>query len=700
MMETHEETRERGAHLRDYWRILWDGRFTVLATFTVIVTVGILATFLQTPIYLASATLEIHARAQKVAPVADVSQIGTTEMGWSAEERYFKTQLEILKSRDVAQRAFDSLGLKEHPMFKGREDPVALFARMLEIDPVAETGIVKLSMMGSDREQVAAWVNAVADAYVQRNMDQAVQATRTAVDSLLQEMEPWRKRLQETQDKKFQYARDKKVFVPDVQRKSYDERLSQLEKEFTTTQLHRLQLEAVFQKISEIDRAGGNYQVIPQVAEDQVLRDLNKQRIDLETEQKRLLVTFKPGHFKVKEVTSELDKLKQKIDSETERIISAIRTDYSLTQDREKDLKNAIEATKIEALDVSEKSSGYTMLETEETESKRIFDLMTGRIKEVDLNASLIRNNVSVLDHALVPQRPEKPKKILNLALALILGIGLGIGLVFFLEYIDTTVRSVDAIERDFDLRVLAVVPSNTPEASSSVSEAFHTLRMGVQMGSRDGERRVVLVTSAAPGEGKTTVAVSLARALARGGDRVVLVDADLRRPSVHASLGMEATPGLSNHLSGQDGPTGYRSLLQPGDVPGLSVIPSGPLPPNPPELLTTGAFSSLLGSLKSECDWVILDSPPAVGLADALLLASASDMVLLVIRHAATDRDLIRRALGSIRRANGSILGAVLNGVDLSRTDARTPYDAIAHAVRPAGKSAQAASRRRPAAL
>src|SRR5262249_2386064 len=150
------------------------------------------------------------------------------------------------------------------------------------------------------------------------------------------------------------------------------------------------------------------------------LRDLNKQRIDLETELKRLLVTYKPGHFKVKEVSSELDKLKQKIDSETERIISAIRTDYSLTQEREKDLKAAIDGTKDEALAVSEKASGYTMLETEATESKRIYDLMTGRIKEVDLNASLIRNNVSVLDHAIVPQHPERPKKVLNLLLSIV----------------------------------------------------------------------------------------------------------------------------------------------------------------------------------------------------------------------------------------------------------------------------------------
>jgi capsular exopolysaccharide synthesis family protein len=698
-METTAGTGQRAAHLWDYWRILWGGRTTVAATFVVVVTVGMLATFLQTPIFRATATLEIHARAQKVAPVADVSQIGTTEMGWSAEERYFKTQLEVLKSRDVAERAFESLGLRDHPRFREREDPVGMFQRLLEIDPVMETGIVRLSMEGPDQKQVAAWVNAVADAYVQRNMDEAIQATRAAIDALLQELEPWRRKLQETQERKFRYARDQKVFVPDVQRKSYDERLAQLERDYTSTQLHRLQLEAVFQKIGEIDRAGGNYQVIPQVAEDQVLRELNRERIQLETEQKRLLVTFKPGHFKVKEVTSELEKLKQKIDSETERIISAIRTDYALTLDREKDLRNAIEGTKIEALDVTEKSAGYNMLETEAAESKRIYDLMTGRIKEVDLNAALIRNNVAVLDHAIVPQHPERPKKVLNLALSVLLGLGLGVGLVFFLEYVDTTVRSVETVERDLDLRVLAVVPDEGPEAPAAV-EAFHTLRMGVQMAGRGADRRVVLVTSASPGDGKTSVALGLARALARSGERVCLVDADLRRPGIHAALGLPSAPGLTDHVAGEEGSAGFRAYLKSAGTAGLSVLTCGPLPPNPPDLLTAESFASLLGSLKAEFDWVVLDSPPAVGLADALILASVSDAVLLVIRHGATDREMVRRSLAAIRRAGGTVAGALLNAVDLSRSDARASYGAVHYAVPRPGDAGRPATRRRPAAL
>jgi capsular exopolysaccharide synthesis family protein len=699
-MERQGETRESEIHLRDYWRILWGGRYTVLATFVIIVTVGVIATFLQTPIYRAHARLRIQARAANVAPVKDVSQIGTTDYGWSAEDRYFKTELEVLQSRDVAARAFERLGLDEHPRFREMEDPVAVIAAMLQIDPIDETNMVDLYMESPNAEEAAAWVNAMGDAYVQRNLQKARTRTRAALDGLLSEIDQKRENLEKTQKEMFSYAREHKVFVPEVQKRSYEERLSQLEKDHTTAQIHRLQLEAVFQKIKEIDDTSGNYQVIPQVAEDQILRDLNKQRIELETEYKKLLVSYKPGHFKVKETASELDKLEQKINLETERIISAIRTDYSLTIEREKDLGHAIEATKIEALDVTERVTAYTMLQTEAEELKRIYDMITGRVKEVNVSAALTQNNTWVVDYAMAPLHPSRPKKILNFALAVFLGLSLGVGLVFFLEYIDTTVRSADAVERTLGVKILTVVPTERPQVTAAVNEAFHMLRMGVQLASNEGERRVILITSATPGEGKSTVSVALARGLARGGEKVCLVDADLRRPSLHTVFSIASAPGLSNHVSGGEGPKSLRSYIQEGDVPGLSILPCGPLPPNPPELIATERFASLINDLKAEYDWVILDSAPMVGLADGPLLASMSDMAILVIRHAATDRDLARRAVADIERVKDLLIGAVLNDVDITRSDARSSYGAVYYPVPRVKKPEPAASHRRPAAL
>ncbi|HET6372525.1 MAG TPA: Wzz/FepE/Etk N-terminal domain-containing protein, partial [Candidatus Polarisedimenticolia bacterium] len=318
MRETQED--ERQAHLRDYWRTIWGGRWTIGAVFVVVVTIGILATLVQTRIFRASATVEISPRAQRVVKVDDVSQIGTTGFGWSAEDRYFKTQLEIIKSRDVAERAFDRLGLKENSIFAVAGDPVAAFMARIEIEPTPDTHIVTVSMEGPDPKAVTEWVNVLVESYVDRNIENANRATGDAIGALVKQMEPLREKLQSSEQEKFRYAREKQVYVPESQKSAYDERLASLEKDFTTNKLKRLELEAVFKKIEDIDRAHGDYTVIPQVAQDDILRALTKERGDVESEQKKLLVTLKPGHFKVKENEATLAKLGQRIQSETNRI--------------------------------------------------------------------------------------------------------------------------------------------------------------------------------------------------------------------------------------------------------------------------------------------------------------------------------------------------------------------------------------------
>ncbi|HEY3175138.1 MAG TPA: polysaccharide biosynthesis tyrosine autokinase [Candidatus Polarisedimenticolia bacterium] len=702
-MSRDQSDSEKQAHLRDYWRTIWTGRRTVATVFVVVVTVGVIATFVQTPVYRASATVEISPRAQRVVKVDDVSQIGTTGFGWSAEDRYFKSQLEVLKSRDVAERAFNKLGLKDNAFFNGLKDPVAGFMGRIEVEPIPDTVVVTVSMEGPDPREVTRWVNELVESYVSRNLEQAAQATSGAIGSLLTQMEPLRDKLVAREQEKFRYAREKQIFNPETQRASYNERLSSLEKDYTETKLKRLELEAVFRKIEEIDRSNGDYYVIPQVAKDDVLRGLTKDKGELEAEQRKLLVTFKPGHFKVRENEASLGKLTQRIQTETTRIISAIRTEYVLAEEREKDLGTEIQRTKEEALTVSEKSSTYNILQTESEEAKRIYDLVAQRAKEIDLNSGLLRNNLALLDRAIVPSNPVRPRRLINLAVSMLMGFGLGIGLVFFLEYLDDTVRGAEQISREFGLATLAVVPRRREGdlgAERVMGEAFSSLRTGLQFSSLNRERRVVLITSAGPEEGKTLSAVMLARALARGGEKVCLVDADLRRPSVHRLMGLDPSPGLTNYLAGQDVPGSSRGFIRGGGPGEPSVITSGPQPPSPAEMLTSLRFASLVKELKESHDWVILDSPPAGGLTDTVLLAARSDMVVLVTRQGRTGRDVLRRALEAIRTANPNIAGAVLNDVDLSRAENRDLYYP-SYDPRAAGNSAgEPKSRRRTAAL
>ncbi len=692
---------ERQAHLRDYWRTLWTGRRTVAAVFVVVVTVGILATVLATPIFRATATLEINPRTQRVVKVDDVSQLGASGMGWSAEDRYFRTQLEVLRSRDVAERAFNTLGLENHPLFAGSRDPVARFMARLEVDPTPDTLVVAVSAEGPDPNDAARWVNAVADSYVSRNFEQASRATSDAISALLAQLTPLRENLLTREEEKFKFARDQQVYVPEAQTSAYNERINSLGKDYTATKLMRLELEAVFRKIEEIDREKGDYSVIPQVAKDEVLRALQSERGELEAEQRKLQVIYKQGHQKVQENDAALTKINQRIQSETGRIISAIRTEYALAESREQDLAGELQSTLEEALAMSKKASTYDILKGESVEARKVFDLVMQRVKEVDLNASLLRNNLELLDRARAPQSPVRPQRMINLAVSMLMGLGLGIGMVFFLEYLDNTVRGADQLERDLGLAVLAAVPRRTPEAEPAMKEAFSSLRTGVHFSSMARARRVLLITSAAAQDGKTTVAVHLARAMARAGDRVCLVDADLRRPAVHTAFGLDASPGLTNVLSSADAAgLSWRSVVRQGSASEPSVISSGPLPPSPSELLASERFGALIKDLRQAYDWVIVDAPPAVGLTDPVLLAAQTDMVVFVARQARTDRDLLRRAIDIVRTANPTIIGVLLNDVDLRRTENRELYHPAYDPRSPGTAETTTSAGRRSAAL
>ncbi|HKY32637.1 MAG TPA: polysaccharide biosynthesis tyrosine autokinase [Candidatus Polarisedimenticolia bacterium] len=690
---------ERQAHLRDYWRIVWAGRRTIGSVFVIVVTIGILATYLATPVYRATATLEINPRTQRVVKVDDVSQIGATGMGWSAEDRYFRTQLEVLRSRDVAQRAFESLGLDGHPLFQGTGDPVARFMARLDVEPTPDTLIVSVSAESSDPADAALWVNHVAESYVRRNFEQARRATADAIAALDEQMKPLREKLLSREAEKFDYARSQQVFVPDTQKLAYNERLISLGKSYTETKLRRLELEAVFRKIEEIDRAGGDYFVIPQVAKDDLLRGLLSERGEIEAEQRRILVSLKPGHTKVKENEAALQKVNQRIQAETSRIIGAIRTDYALAESKEADLDSEIRRTYDEALTMSQKSSTYDILNRESEEARKVLDLVMQRLKEVDLNASLLRNNLDILDRAIVPTSPVRPRPMINLIVSVLMGLGLGVGLVFFLEYLDDTIRGVEHLETELGLTVLAVVPRRSEASEAAVREAFSSLRTGVQFCSMSRARRVLLVTSPGPEEGKSLTAFLLAGAMARAGERVCLVDADLRRPSLDRLAGLPAGRGLSHHLA-DPAEVPLRSVVRGGGPGEPHVITAGALPPSPAELLASERFGLLIGELKGSYDWVIVDSPPAAGLADAVLLAAQTDMVLLIARQSRTRRDALRRAAEAVRAANPNIIGAVLNDVDLRRAENRELYYPAIRSRAAAAPAPEPPVRQRPAAL
>src|SRR6266571_5031533 len=492
---------KRDVHLLDYWRTIWRGRWTVLSIFVVVVTLVAVGTFTQKPVYRGIATVEINPQSRKVSPVADVAEMGTGSYGWLGEERYFNTQYEIIKSRDVARRVFDRLDLYNHPLFKGESDPVDSFAHMIQVDPVKDTGIVEIGIEGGDPTEVQTWVNTVAEAYVERNLALSVEATSRAVKALLSEIAPLREKLEDTQRDSFEFAQKANLFVPENQQK---------------------------------------------IRNDKVVQELYAEKVGLEREYERLLLTYKEKHIRVQEKQSEIAKIDQKIAAEADRIISNIRTQYALLKDREDKLVRSIEETRTDSLRLNQKASSYDLVRGEATETKRIYDLISARVKEIDLSASLLSNNLRILDKASLPRSPVRPRTALNLSVGLLLGLLLGVGTVFFLDYLDNTVRTSEDIEQYLKLNLLAIVPKQTEETGTAVKEAYQTLRTSLLFSRKSRAANAVLITSAGPQEGKSCTAVNVARTLATGGEMVIVLDCDLRRPAIHQRLDIGRDMGIT----------------------------------------------------------------------------------------------------------------------------------------------------------
>jgi capsular exopolysaccharide synthesis family protein len=671
----HSPAELKEVHLMDYWRVVWRGRWAVGALFVIVLTLVTIGTFLQTPIFQAQATVEIQARGQKVLPTfLEVSPVGVNSWSWFGEQRYFNTQYEVIRSRVVAERVVQKLDLDNHPRFEGVTDPAGILARMVQVTPVEETGIVIISLTGANPSEITLWTNTLAEAYVGRNLEIATTSTLNALDQLKSAIEPMWDEVRESERKRFGFIEEESTYVPDNQQDQLQARITQNQTELTTTEIKRLELEGVFQKIEEVEKAGGSYMVIPRVAVDPNVQALNMKKVELERDLNRLLIQYLPKHSKVVETRSELDKVQNDISEQMEQIVNKIKTEYALLTQKEKELRGTILRIKEESVDLNRKASDYDFLKDQSTEKKRIYDMITTRQQEISLNQALISNNIRILDRAVEPLAPIRPRKAINLIIGAVLGLMVGIGTVFFLDYMDNTVKTTEDIEQFLRLHLLSVIPRFREGDYRPVKEAFQTLRTSMLFSRKNRDHNAVLITSAGPQEGKTSTVVNLAKTLASAGEKVVIVDADLRRPSVHDQLGLERTSGLTNYLLSTDGDD-WRGYLKISSTPNLLAMTCGPIPPNPPELFGTERFLSLIQELRSNFNWVLIDSPPVISLTDSVILASLVDLIAFVVRHSENDKEMIRRCVTSLRNVNQNVIGAILNDVDLARSHYRDYY-------------------------
>lgn len=700
-----------GPELTRYLEVIRHRRRLVLGILGVVVAGVMLGTFLQDPIYRATGIIEIRMASEDVMPVDELFQLARIP------DQYMETQYGVLRSPTLARRVAVDLRLYELEEFNRNADrrdgtpmeerPVATaaggeegpedglwsvvdkFDDRLSVEPVEGSRLVEVSFESKDPRLAANVVNSVFANYVALRTE----AARLAAARLASQVDSARLRVGAAERQLQQLVGSNELLYVEGGSGEVENvlggRLQQLQTQLTDAEGVLYEQESRWRLIEQ-----GDYDAL----DSQVLQSLNVQIAELEGEYARLRAIFTDDYPRTKQARQQLEAMREQATRERNRIATEIRNAFQAAQHRYQLLARAVEEQKGQLDRFAGEAAEYRILRRDVIAQQELYQQLQQKEKEAGVSAALAATQVTVVDPAVAPRDPVRPSPGRNLALAVIVGLLLGVGAALTREYLDPRVNSVEEIDEMAGVPILALIPSarvqparrgrnvsapatarrrlaassgaGAAEApavpwvridqqdwkNSALSDAFSTLRTSVLFESEGPLPRSLLVTSIRAGEGKTTIAINLAISLARLDRRVLLVDADVRRPSVHRAFAVDRYPGLTEYLSSS---ADWRGFIRPQPLPGLDILPAGRTPEGPSELLSTGRARELIKEAEHEYDFVVVDSPALlVNVADARILAPLADGIVLVVRNGITPRELLRRVL----RRTPNVIGLVMN--------------------------------------
>jgi capsular exopolysaccharide synthesis family protein len=693
-------------HLRDYLQVINKRRTLVLAVFVLIFVSVALHTYTQVPIYRGTTKVLIEKSVNQ-------NLTGNTG-GYRYDPEFYETQFQLIKSRPVAKRVVQELGLLDYPQGSldefgvvssisdwfsslkalvkgligtpqpvGKEvptDELTLFADGLSsgimVQPFENSRLVTISYHATDPEFAARIANATAQAYIQETLEMKLDSTRTTLEWMTKKAAEEGAKLEDAEQALQRYMVANDIISLENRMSVTPEQLSQISSQLVTAESRREQLESLYSKVRDLAGDYKKAETVPAIAGDPALQTIRAQILAAEQSLRDLSGTYLSKHPVMIKAVSDLKALKLKRDQEIVRIIESINNEYEMAKTTEGNLQEQMARTKAQAQGFGEKFIQYGSLKREVDTNRTMYDALLMRIKEQSVTEEKHPVSLWIVEEALVNAYPVSPNKKKNLLLGLIVGLMAGVGMAFFVDYLDNTIKYPEETERALGLPVLGLVSLWKDKKNSlddvvvkaprsPFAESYKALRTSLMLASADGAPGKILVTSAAAAAGKTTTALNLAFAFGEADKKVLLIDCDMRKPRIHKALGLNNQKGLSNYLAG-----GKNNILKKSLHEKVDVITSGPIPPNPSELLSSRHLTQLLDNLSENYDVIICDSPPLLSVADGRILTRVCDGTILVVRAKQTTFDLARKAMRHLTSVNAPVLGMVINALELKKSD------------------------------
>lgn len=704
--------------LRQYWKVVLKYRFLLLSIIGVCFGISALYAFLVTPRYTAFSKIRINT----YEPVLAATKVEDVLQEKSKESHYLETQIQEIKSYSMADKVLEDDSIRK-ALFASSEDSSELSAgrvpvdsvsgykhsirelndylNLLEIAPLRRTSLVQIYATTSNPELAARIANVHAQTYINWVRENWVEQQSHSLHFLKQQATELREKVVELEREMADYAEENSIIAVNKDENITAQRMAQLNELLTRATAKKIELQNQYKEAS-------NGLLVPGAGfDDSSAKDVRTDLSRLEAEYAQLSAKFTPQYPRMKQLKGQIEGLKKSLVGQRSQIVEGLKQQMQAAESEEQRLTEELELQKSQAFELSKREVQYNVLDRELSSSRELLQNVLRQIKETALAVEGKSSNVTIVDFALIPRFPSFPNKLLVLFLGLIAGLGLGLGVAFLLNYLDNTVRTPEELSSLSAIPNLGVVPSflqipspdmkllsegadkrgqesRAPvvsvrsnlepvvfldEPKSLAAEAYRTIRTGILLSQAGEPPRTLLITSAQSSEGKTTTTMNLAASLASAGGSVVLVDADLRRPSLARYFSLEpGMPGLVDVITGQ---ASLDAVMLPNTLLSrVTLIPVGKIPPNPAELLGSIEMAAIIDRLAAQFDYVLIDSPPILPVTDSVILSRYVDGVVMVVKGNSTPRAVITEARDRIIQVGARLIGTILNDIDTRAGD------------------------------